>query len=212
MKFMRLKAFFICALLTWSLYGTGQDKAKAISYAVEIDLTRFNPEAAEDLDEPICTYEVDAYFTDQKIKTMVRNMKRPVEITIRQRQYDAGTKDEYNIDHDNKFILVKKDQDFKPAQTKNKKTILGYECREYTFTDYRGIQFSVWVTDKLAKNVCPVGNFSLKGTALEVTASNGIHYLATDFAEGQLDPGFFQLPAGYEQEIIMPPASTKKTK
>jgi hypothetical protein len=189
-----------------------QLKAKAISYAVEIDLNQFNPQAAEELEETTCTYEVDLYYTDEVAKTIVRNILQPVEITLRQRQYQIMSTDEYNVDHENRFILVKKEQQFKPASTGKKKSILGYECREYTLKDYRGVQFSIWVTDKLPRNICPAGNFSLKGTALELTASNGLHFLATDFAEGQLDPNFFQLPADYQQEVSLPPASSKKSK
>jgi hypothetical protein len=209
---MSRNIFLVSVLLVLSLTGKAQPKAKAISYVVEIDLTRFNPEAAEELEETKCTYEVDVYYTDQHVKTMVRNIRQPVDITLRQRQYEIASTDEYNIDHKNKFILLKKDQRFKPSSTGNKKTILGYACREYTLKDYRDVQFSVWMTEKLPKNICPAGNFSVKGTVLELTASNGLHYLATDFAEGELDPGFFQLPADYEQEVSMPPASSKKSK
>jgi hypothetical protein len=208
---MSRRIFLACALLVLSLTTRAQLKAKAISYAVEIDLTQFNPEAAEDLEETTCTYEVDVYYTDQHVKTMVRSILQPVEITLRQRQYAIASADEYNIDHDNKFILLKKDQRFKPSSTGNKKIILGYECREYTTKDYRGVQFSFWVTDKLPKNICPAGNFSVKGTVLELTASNGLHYVATDFAQGELDSNFFLLPADYQQEVSMPPA-TKRSK
>jgi hypothetical protein len=206
------RTFFICFFISISIAGKAQLSAKAISYTVEIDLTKFNPEAANGLSEKKCTYEVDAYFTDVAMKTIVRNIKRPVEISLRQRQYDIASRDEYNIDHENRFVLVKKDQDFKPKSTGGKKNILNYACKEYTFKDYRGVQFTVWVTDKLAKNICPAGNFSLNGTALEVTTSNGLHYMVTDFAAGQLDANFFQIPADYQQEVVMPPADAKKSK
>jgi hypothetical protein len=209
---MSRNIFLVGALLVLSLTGKAQLKAKAISYAVEIDLTQFSPQEAEELTGKKCTYEVDVYYTDQTVKTMVRNILQPMEIMLRQRQYEIASVDEYNIDHANKFILLKKDQRFKPLATGNKKTILGYECREYTLKDYRGVNVNVWVTDKLPKNICPAGNFSVKGTVLELTASNGLHYLATDFAEGELDPNFFQLPADYQQEVSLPPASTKKSK
>jgi hypothetical protein len=209
---MTSRTFFSCLFSIISIACQAQLSAKAISYAVEIDLTKFNPEAAGSLADKTCVYEVDAYYTDKEVKTMVRNIKRPIEISLRQRQYEIATQDEYNIDHDNKFILVKKGQDFKPKSTGGKKTILGYACKEYSFKDYRGIQFSVWVTDKLPKNICPAGNFSLDGTALEVTASNGLHYLATDVAGGQLESDFFKMPSGYEQEVMPPPADVKKSK
>jgi GLPGLI family protein len=208
---MRLRMFCVLVVLV-SAEATAQLKAKAISYAVEADLTKFAPEAAEELVQKVCTYEVDAYYTDEKLRTMVRPVSTPYDLTIRQRLYDRNSKDEYNIDHANQFMLLKKDQSFAITSTTNQKNILGYACKEYTFKDYRGIQFSVWVTDKLPKNICPAGNFSLKGTALEVTSSNGLHYLATDFAEGQLDGNFFDLPKDYQQDISTPPPTSKKSK
>jgi hypothetical protein len=202
----RISILFLLILCT-TVGVHAQIKAKAISYTLEVDLTKFSPQASE-LSQKTCNFEVDAYYTDTKLKTVVRIISRPTgfDLTIMERLYDLNQKDEYNINHDNKNIILKKDQDFKLKSTGKQKTILGNACKEYIFTDYRKINFSVWVAEKLTKNVCPVGNFSLKGTALEITTSNGLHYLAVDTAEGDLAPGFFDLPTGYQQEVVTPPA------
>jgi hypothetical protein len=209
---MKLKILLGGVLVVAAMNTIAQVKARAISYTVEADLTKFAPEAAEELTQKVCTYEVDAYYTDDKLRTMVRPISTPYDLTIRQRFYDRNSKDEYNIDHTNKFMLLKKDQSFAVSPTGNQKTILGYSCKEYAFTDYRNIQFTVWVTDKLPKNVCPAGNFSLMGTALEVTSSNGLHYVATDLAEGELDANFFAIPSDYQQDVFSPPPTSKKSK
>jgi GLPGLI family protein len=204
----------LCSVLValGTVEATAQLKAKAISYAVDVDLTKFAPEAAEELTQKVCRYEVDAYYAEERVRTMVRPISTPYDLTIRQRLYYRNSRDEYNIDHAKQFMLLKKDQSFLITTTGNQRNILGYACKEYTFKDYRGIQFSIWVTDKLPTNICPAGNFSLNGTALEVTSSNGLHYLATDFAEGQLDVNFFDLPKDYQQDISAPPPTSKKSK
>jgi GLPGLI family protein len=188
-----------------------QIEAKAISYNLTVDLTKFAGSDAEELAQKTCTFEVDAYYTSDKLKTMVRVISRPAdyEMGIRQRLYDLKSKDEYNIDHDSKYMIIKKDQNFKLTPTGNQKTILGYPCKEFTLTDYRKVGITVWVTDKLQANVCPAGNYSLKGTALEVVMSNGLHYVATDFAEGILDANFFDLPKLYQEEVVPAPTAQK---
>src|SRR3954468_10600595 len=100
---MQLRTFCLLVALV-SAEATAQLKAKAISYAVEADLTKFAPEAAEELSQKVCTYEVDAYYTDEKLRTMVRPISTPYDLTIRQRLYDRNSKDEYNIDHANQFM------------------------------------------------------------------------------------------------------------
>ena len=209
MKFRSL--IFLVLLSAVAISVQGQIKAKAISYNVTVDLNLFAGEDAEELSQKTCTFEVDAYYTPEKLKTMVRVLSRPAEyeMTIRQRLYEIKTKDEYNIDNDSKYMILKKDQNFKPAATGKQKTILGYVCKEYTLTDYRGVNITLWATDKLPVNVCPAGNYSIKGTALEVILSNGLHYVATDQAEGQLDANFFDVPKDYQQEVIPAPATQK---
>ena len=209
---MKLRGLIILFALTVSTATAfGQIKAKAISYVVTVDLNVFAGDYAEELSQKTCTFEVDAYYTPEKLKTMVRAISRPADykMTIRQRLYDLKSKDEYNIDHDTKYMLIKKNQNFKLTATGKQKTILGYVCKEYNLTDYRKVNVTLWVTDKLQANVCPVGNYSIKGTALEVVLSNGLHYVATDQAEGQLDQNFFDVPKDYQQEVVPAPAVQK---
>jgi hypothetical protein len=200
-------SFIFFLLITCGGYKSlSQIRAKAISYKVEIDLEVFAPQYVEESDSEttICRFEVDAYYTNEELKTMARIIERPgdFDVTIRQRYYQLKSSDEYNVDFVQSSILVKKSQVVKPKPTGNTKVILGYKCAEYVFTDHRGIRMSVWVTDKLQRNICPSGNYSLKGTALEVAASNGVHYVATDFAEGELDSTFFDLPANFQTETV----------
>ena len=210
-----MKSKVIVAVIAWVWVAMvpvyAQVKAKAISYNLTVDLTKFAGSFAEELAQKTCTFEVDAYYTTDKLKTIVRVISRPAdyEMGIRQRLYNLKSKDEYNIDHESKYMMLKKDQNFKLTPTGNQKTILGYPCKEFTLTDYRKVGITVWVTDKLQANVCPAGNYSLKGTALEVVMSNGLHYVATDFAEGTLEANFFDLPQLYQEEVVPAPASQK---
>jgi hypothetical protein len=200
--FFRLLLFLVFV----SFSVSAQTKAKAISYRVEIDLKIFAPGYAEEsqADSVPCIFEVDTYYTPEKLRTRPRTIRRPpdYELTIRQRLYDIASKDEYNIDPINNYLLIKRNQVVKTKATGKQKSILGYNCKEYTFTDHRNVGFNVWVTDKLPKNICPVGNFSLKGTALEVITSNGLHYTATDFAEGEVPASFFDVPKGLQEEVV----------
>jgi hypothetical protein len=201
-NFLALVAFFVFT----GYQSSCQIKAKAISYQVEIDLELFAPQYLEETDSETttCRFEVDAYYTDEQVKTISRIIERPADfdVTLRQRYYFIKSKEEYNIDYIQQSILFKKNQTIKAKSTGRTKTVLGYKCAEYLLTDHRDIQLSVWVTDKLPRNICPSGNYSLKGTALEVVASNGVHYIATDFAEGVLDSTFFDLPSGFKTETI----------
>jgi GLPGLI family protein len=192
-----------------------QIQARAISYTVRVDLAQLDPSFDESNgNQRFFDFEVDAYYTDAKLRTIVRKIGKHADngVTIRQRLYDIASVDEYNIDPQNNYLLLKKDQVVKPKATGKQKSIMGYACKEMTFTDYRGIVITVWVTDKLPKNICPVGNYSLKGTALEINTSNGLHYTATDFAEGVLDAQFFDVPQGFQQEVVVASAPPKKTK
>jgi GLPGLI family protein len=209
---LRVHSWLVLFLLFVSVGSFAQIKAKAISYSLTVDLTKFaGPDATEELSQKTCTFEVDTYYTTEKLKTQVRIISRPAEyeMGIRQRLYDLKSKDEYNIDHDSKYMMIKKDQNFKLTPTGNQKTILGYPCKEFTLVDYRKVNIRLWVTDKLQLNVCPAGNYSIKGTALEVLMSNGLHYVATDFAEGMLDTNFFDLPKNYQEEVIPAPVAQK---
>jgi GLPGLI family protein len=207
----RILFIFLCSAL--AVPSQAQIQAKAISYKVEVDQQHLYPTFEENESNPrYLQFEVDAYYTDSKLKTIVREIGKHPEpgLTIRQRQYDINSIDEYNIDPESEYILFKKNQTVKMKGTGKQKDILGYRCKEFSFTDYRGIQITVWVTDKLPKNICPVGNFSLKGTALEIQTSNGLHYTATDVGEGVLDSQFYDIPQGYQQEVVEVSAAEKK--
>jgi|GEM_PF-3355726 len=194
------------ALVSLASVLFGQIQAKAISYQVEIDLNVFAPDYADETEteDLICRFEVDTYFTAEQLRTVVRTNYTPSDfaLTLRQRAYQLQSRDEINIDLTNESVIIRKNQKVDIKSTGKTKSIMGYSCKEYTFQDFRGIAFSVWVTDKLQKNVFPAGNFGLKGTVLEATTSNGVHYLATDMATGVLDNNFFEIPAGYEQEVV----------
>lgn len=196
-----------------SLHAAAQLRAKAISYTLEVDLNKFDPHNAGEIEDPELKFETDLYYTDDKVRTINRVIKRSddYQLSFRQRLYDQLSDDEYNLEHESKFMLYKENHAYKPKATGNKKTILNYLCKEYTIKDFQGRTVNVWVTDKLGKNVCPWGNLSLKGTALEVTTSFGLHFVATDFAEGEVDANFFAVPTDFKSETIPfnPPAKTK---
>lgn len=192
-----------------------QIRAKAISYSLEVDLAVLDPSFDEDDGgQRYYQFEVDAYYTPQKLRTVVRKVGKHADsgVTIRQRLYDLDSQDEYNIDSEQEYILFKKNQTVKAKATGKQKDILGFRCREIFFTDYRGVGISIWITDKLDKNICPLGNYSLKGTALEITTANGLHYVATDLAEGELRPDFFEIPQGYQQEVVLVSEPDKKSR
>lgn len=207
-----MKSLLTLALFLIGIQVNAQIKAKAISYTLEVNLDQFSPNVKGEDFEKICRFEVDAYYTAEKLRTQVRNIFRPeeFELTIRERMYPLISNDEYNIDHVNKVILLKKGHVYTPKPTGKQKKILNFDCKEYTFKDFRDIQITLWVTDKLAKNICPAGNYAVKGTALEIITSNGLHFVATDFAEGELSADFFDVPAGYEIEEVPAPTPQKK--
>jgi GLPGLI family protein len=210
---IRTCLFFLCCAI--ATHSQAQIQAKAISYKVEVDQEQLYPTFEENEGNPrYLQFEIDAYYTDSKVKTIVRKIGKHPEpgLTIRQRQYDINSIDEYNIDPETEYILFKKNQVVKLKGTGKQKDILGYRCKEFTFTDYRGVQITVWVTEKLPKNICPMGNYSLKGTALEILTSNGLHYTASDVAEGVLESQFFDIPQGYQQEVVEVPSAEKKSR
>lgn len=192
-----------------------QIQAKAISYSLEVDMKGLDPSFDEsDGGQRLYKFEVDTYYNERMLRTIVRKVGTHSEpgLTIRQRLYDLNSHDQMDIDHDQQFILSKKDQRVDLKKTGNVRDILGYKCREYVFTDYRGVRVNVWVADKTQRNVCPLGNFTLPGTALEVVTSNGLHYTATDFSEGLLDNDFFDPPKGYQEEVVVASTAGKKSK
>jgi GLPGLI family protein len=201
---MMRKILFLLLILTGAIHAEAQLKAKAISYTLDVDLKKFDPHNADQVSNHELKFETDVYYTADKVRTVNRPIKRPegYDLTFRQRLYDQLSKDEYNVEYENKFMVVKEGHAYKPKATGKKKTILNYPCKEYTVADYQGRTISFWVTDKLGKNVCPWGNFSLKGTALEVTTSFGLHFTATDFAEGDLDANFFAVPTDFKSDKI----------
>jgi len=207
-----MKGLFVFLFCATGISGYSQLPAKAISYILEVDLTKFDAGAAEEISNAELLYETDLYYTAEKVRTVNRVIKRPgeYELSFRQRLYDQNSTDEYNVEYNNKILIVKEKHIYKPKATGKTKKILNYVCKEYSIVDFRGIAISFWVTDKLGKNVCPWGNFSLKGTALEVVTSNGLHFTATDFASGELDSNFFKIPEAFDTEKI--PFPQKKNK
>jgi hypothetical protein len=208
---MKIKTLACVAFMLTSLTLQAQLKANAISYTLEADMAKLWGGEVEE--GTVAKYEVDTYYSADKVRTVVRNIKNEVGLTIMERLYDQNSRDEYNINHNEHRILLKKDQAFSPKATGQQKTILGYPCKEYTFKNYANVTFSLWVTEKLGKNVCPGGNFSVKGTALEIIGSNGLHFVAVDASgSGEVNASFFNPPDGYQQEVINPPVPEAKRK
>ncbi|HEY3406112.1 MAG TPA: hypothetical protein VGK59_22150 [Ohtaekwangia sp.] len=208
-----IQRIFIFLFCCSAISTYAQLPANAISYSLTVDLKKFDGEAAQELDDTELLYETDLYYTADKVRTVTRVVKRPddYELTFRQRLYDQNSTDEYNIEYPNRTMVMKEKHVYKPKSTGKTKKILNYTCKEYQVVDFRGNTITFWVTDKLGKNVCPWGNFSLKGTALEIIASNGLHFKATDFAAGELEADFFNVPQGFETQKI-PFPEVKKTK
>ena len=205
--------FFIFLFCCTAISSYAQLPAKAISYTLKVDLKKFDAEGADELTDTELLYETDLYYTADKVRTVTRVIKRPVdyELTFRQRLYDQNSTDEYNIEYQNRMLVLKEKHVYKPKSTGKTKKILNYTCKEYSVVDFRGNNVTLWVTDKLGKNVCPWGNFSLKGTALEIITSNGLHYQATDFASGEVAADFFTVPEGFQTQKI-PFSEVKKAK
>lgn len=206
----RFLLIFLFTVLSQATFA--QIQAKAISYKLTVDLTRFDKDAAEELNEKELLFESDVYYTEDKVRSIYRVIKTPddYQLSFRQRLYNQLSVDQYDVEYDNKYMVMKEGHAYKPKSTGKTKKILNYVCKEYTLTDFRGIAISFWVTDKLGKNVCPWGNFSLKGTALEITASNGVTFTATDFASGELTANFFDVPTDFQVDKIPFPKTTKK--
>lgn len=209
---MKCRVLLIFILMVAGKETFAQIQAKAISYKLTVDLTRFDKEAAAELNEKELLFESDVYYTEDKVRSIYRIVKTPDEyqLSFRQRIYNQQSADEYNIDFENRYMVLKEAHIYKPKSTGKTKKILNYVCKEYTLTDYRGLLISFWVTDKLGKNVCPWGNFSLKGTALEIVASNGVTFTATDFSAGELVATFFDIPADFQVDKVPFPKATKK--
>src|SRR5688500_13796585 len=103
--------YFFC--LVAPVMGNAQVKAKAISYTVKVDLSMLDPSFSDaDGVHRYFDFEVDAYYTDTKLKTMVRKVGKHPEngVNLRQRLYDIASTDEYNFDPENQYILLKKEQ------------------------------------------------------------------------------------------------------
>lgn len=193
---------FVAVLIT--LPVSAQVKAKAIAYAVEIDLQEFDPVFYEltDSEDLTVNLEVDAYYTSTHVKTVVRTLSKPLdyEVEFHSLYYETKSQTQYVIDHQNKVVRLIKQQVVQPRPTGRKKKILGYSCKEYIFTDSAGTRLRAYVTKKIRENIFPLGNFSLEGAVLEAITSNGLYFLATDFSEGVLAADFFDLPQEYTVE------------
>lgn len=202
---MKIKLLFILLIAVGAINSSyAQLQAKAIAYSLTVDLIRFDKEASKEVEQKELLFETDTYYTADKVRTINRTIKTPEEyqLSFRQRLYDQQTTDQYDVSFDDKYMLWKQGFAYKPKSTGKTKTILNYSCKEYKLTDNRGVVISFWVTDKLGKNVSPWGNFSLKGTALEIEASNGITFKATDFASGEVASNFFDIPVDFQVDKI----------
>src|SRR5262245_3017542 len=134
---MKIKTLLCIILMFMGLNLQAQIRANAISYTLEADMAKlWGGEVEEGTVEK---YEVDAYYSADKVRTIVRNVKNDVGLTIMERLYDQTSRDEYNINHSEHHIILKKDQAFAPKATGKQKTILGYTCKEYTFKNYANI-------------------------------------------------------------------------
>ncbi|WP_133259579.1 hypothetical protein [Pseudochryseolinea flava] len=207
------RVLWIIVCVAWVNVAQSQSlvKASAIHYQVEIDIRKFDPANGKALPDPIIKFETDAYYSDSHVRTFNRRVKsvEDYDLTLRQRLYDQASTSEYNVDHEAKFMVLKEAHVYKPKSTGKKKTILNYACKEYTVTDFQGRQLSFWVTDKLGKNVSPWGNFQIEGTALEITSSFGVHFIAAEFATGEVDGHFFDVPSDYQIDKIPFPTKAK---
>jgi len=205
---MNLRAYtcFIVIILTVVCTSTAvaQLKARAISYSLDIYLDIYDPEYYEETEseDVVCHFELDAYYTGDKVKTVVRKLSVPIDydIDFMSVLYDRHTNNQYHINHTSKSVYPTKGQPLTPTATRNRKEILGHKCREYYFLDPEGISASFWVAEKLEKNICPTGNFLIKGTVLEMLTSDGMHFKATDIGMGELAADFFELPPGYTEK------------
>jgi hypothetical protein len=211
-----LRSIVLSLCFVSSTEALSQVPAKAISYLVSIDLNIYDPDytSQTDSEDLVCVAEADVYYSDKKATTIYRLISKPIDydLIIHSKLYDINSTDEYIFNQPAKSLLLVKDQVTKPRATGRKKTIAGYTCKEYTFINYQGIGIMVWVSTKLEKNICPLGNFSLQGTALEVSTSNGWHYLATDFSGGELNTDFFEIPKDYQMGSISIPNLIEESK
>jgi len=181
-------------------------KAQAISYAATLDLSIFDPVYYDqtDSDSTDVYFEVDAYFTSGCLRTITRVKEKPADYqaNLQDLIYDTHGAGEYLIDNKHKSIIAITSTGTGITRLNERKTIMGHRCRGYLFVDHNGVRFIVFVTKKLSKNISPLVNMSLPGTALELITSNGFHLVATDFSEGELPPSFFLLPTDYQTKTI----------
>lgn len=202
-QFTMLRNFFWFIIAAFAFgSASGQIKAKAIAYAVEVDLQAFDPVYYEltDSEDPVVTLEVDVYYTNKHAKAIVRTLSKPIDYDhqFHSRYSDLTSQNRYSIDHENRLLLLTKPEAVHPTATGRSKKILGYRCKEYFFKSAAGTGLQVCVTKKIRENICPLGNFLLEGAVLEAITSNGLYYKATDFSEGVLAADFFELPESYK--------------
>jgi GLPGLI family protein len=211
LKFVSRSYTIMVLMLLFLFVGShslAQSNTNAISYQVTLELGYYDPLYywQTDADTAAIFMEVDLYYDHDNCKTVSRIMKQPEDFQLPtlQLQYETKSAEEFLIDEANRIIFNIKNTwaSFKP--TGSKKTILGYKCRGYTFTDFQGVKVFVYVASKLPANISPWGNVDLKGTVLEMYTSNGYHYVATDMGSGQTPAGFFNLPPWPIKTISIP--------
>jgi GLPGLI family protein len=204
-----------CSILAFTLWCLcvchpilAQTKAKAISYQVTLALGYYDPLYywQTDADTTVIYMEVDLYYDAGNRKTVSRILEQPedFQLPLLELYYKTESPGEFLIDNANRFVFNIATVYSSVKSTGAKKTILGYKCKGYTFTDFQGINVFAYVAAKLPANICPWGNFNLEGTVLEMYTSNGYHYEATDMRSGQLPAGFFELPPWPVKSIATP--------
>lgn len=196
--------------LTFSLYPKrcmSQDiDAKAISYTASLDLATFDPVYYEmtDADTTDVYFEVDMYYTPCIVKTVHRIQVKPsdFDVNFAEAVYDPAGTDEIFVNEGLKKVSHIPRVESRAMKLKARKKILGHQCRAYLVRDFKGNKVVAFVAGDLQKNISPIGNLNLPGTALELITADGFHYMATEFSQGELSPSFFSLPTDYQTEII----------
>jgi hypothetical protein len=191
---------------TFCVAASAQTKAKAIAYTLTVDLDIFDPVYYEmtESEDVTLVLEVDTYFTNSKLKTVIHPITEPIDYNFPglPLQYDLKGSGYYLIDNEKKITVQKSSNPMSQRATRRKKMIAGFKCKEYFFETTDGIRMLVYISEKLANNISPMANFPIKGTALEIITSNGLHYEAVDFSQGEVASDFFDLPPDYQLDSL----------
>jgi hypothetical protein len=192
--------------LSFCIAASAQTKAKAIAYTLSVDLEIFDPVYYQmtESEDVTLVLEVDAYYNTSKLKTVTLPLTQPIDyhFPALELQYDLKSSGSWFIDHNKKISIRKQNNVVTKRATGVKKTIAGFKCKEYLLETNGGLRMLVYISKKPDSNICPLDNFSLKGTVLEIITSNGLHYEVADFSKGEVAVNFFDLPQGYQQDTL----------